>query len=165
MYSQKGLKFLIVLLVVFAFAISLWPQEGAFLNVSNMEATLVPTEPKLPPKDEVSKNHIKQNQSEKKQKPSVIPKKKIILKAKKDETTYRFQLGSYAEEKYAFELVKKLRIEGFDPKYEKVKKNYRVVITNVPESKKELVQSILKDIGLTDFIIRQEKGFGQKDRS
>lgn len=70
---------------------------------------------------------------------------------------WRIQIGAYAAQANAYNLVKKLRDAGFSPAYEKNGNIIRVVLPGIKDSERIEVETSLKKAGFTDYFVRKER--------
>lgn len=72
---------------------------------------------------------------------------------------WRIQIASYTSETNAMQLVKKLRLAGFDPKFEKPKNSnvIRVVLCGIKDSSLSNVEEKLNKNGIYDYLLKREK--------
>ena len=69
---------------------------------------------------------------------------------------WRIQVGSFAREENALQLVVKLREIGFEPAYEKTETHVRVVLYGIRPTDLEKVKAVLDNNNYRGYVIRQE---------
>ena len=69
---------------------------------------------------------------------------------------WRIQVGSFAREENALQLVIKLREIGFEPAYEKTETHVRVVLYGIRPTDLENVKAVLDNNNYRGYVIRQE---------
>ncbi|MGP1415584.1 MAG: septal ring lytic transglycosylase RlpA family protein [Treponema sp.] len=69
---------------------------------------------------------------------------------------WRIQVGSFAREENALQLVIKLREIGFEPAYEKIETHVRVVLYGIRPTDLEKVKAVLDNNNYRGYVIRQE---------
>lgn len=69
---------------------------------------------------------------------------------------WRIQVGSFAREENALQLVIKLREIGFEPAYEKTETHVRVVLYGIRPTDLESVKAVLDNNNYRGYVIRQE---------
>ena len=69
---------------------------------------------------------------------------------------WRIQVGSFAREENALQLVVKLREIGFEPAYEKTETHVRVVLYGIRPTDLENVKAVLDNNNYRGYVIRQE---------
>ncbi|MGP1437490.1 MAG: septal ring lytic transglycosylase RlpA family protein [Treponema sp.] len=69
---------------------------------------------------------------------------------------WRIQVGSFAREENALQLVVKLREVGFEPAYEKIETHVRVVLYGIRPTDLEKVKAVLDNNNYRGYVIRQE---------
>ena len=69
---------------------------------------------------------------------------------------WRIQVGSFAREENALQLVVKLREVGFEPAYEKTETHVRVVLYGIRPTDLEKVKAVLDNNNYRGYVIRQE---------
>ncbi|MDR2631237.1 MAG: SPOR domain-containing protein, partial [Spirochaetaceae bacterium] len=69
---------------------------------------------------------------------------------------FRLQVGVFAEEASAQNMVIRLRNVGLSPAYEIVNNYYRVVIAGVPATELDAITRLINAAGFTDILIRTE---------
>jgi rlpA-like protein len=69
---------------------------------------------------------------------------------------WRVQVGSFAREENALQLVVKLREIGFEPAYEKTETHVRVVLYGIRPTDLEKVKVVLDNNNYRGYVIRQE---------
>ena len=69
---------------------------------------------------------------------------------------WRIQVGSFAREENALQLVVKLREIGFEPAYEKTETHVRVVLYGIRPTELEKVKTVLDNNSYRGYVIRQE---------
>lgn len=69
---------------------------------------------------------------------------------------WRVQVGSFAREENALQMVIKLRDIGFEPAYEKTETHVRVVLYGIRPTDLDNVKSVLDKNGYRGYVIRQE---------
>lgn len=149
-YNDKFLRYVLLIGLILAIAISAFPADNKVIEEVSVE--LIPTAAKIPDEpDKIEK-------IEKVSKPNITNVTKTdSLKPSNENVTWRFQFGSYSDEKNAFEMVKSLRSAGYNPKYEKTSNIIRVVLPGVKSSEKQKTEDELKKNGFSNYIVREEK--------
>lgn len=81
------------------------------------------------------------------------------IKQSTPNAVWRIQIASYTSETNAMQLVKKLRLAGFDPKFEKPKNSnvVRVVLCGINDSKLSAMEDKLNKNGIYDYLLKREK--------
>jgi rare lipoprotein A len=70
--------------------------------------------------------------------------------------TYRIQVGSYRNAKYAVDAFASLKNAGLTPSYERYNDLYRVVIAKVESNKVQSVVDTLSNAGFAEVLIKEE---------